>query len=145
MSSILEVQNLTTRFHTMDGTVHAVNGVSYTLEEGQTLGIVGESGCGKSVSALSVMGLIPKPPGKITAGQVLYRGKDLLSLREEEMERVRGDEIAMVFQDPMTSLNPVQRILDHLTETIHAHEPEVSDVEAKKRADELAERLGIRR
>jgi oligopeptide transport system ATP-binding protein len=142
MTSLLEVQDLTTRFHTMDGTVHAVNGISYTLEEGQTLGIVGESGCGKSVSALSVMGLIPKPPGKITAGQVLYRGQDLLSLREEEMEHIRGDEIAMVFQDPMTSLNPVLTIGHQIGETLVVHQG-AGWKEAQRQAVEMLERVGI--
>jgi len=126
----------------MDGTVHAVNGISYTLEEGQTLGIVGESGCGKSVSALSVMGLIPKPPGKITAGQVLYRGQDLLSLREEEMEHIRGDEIAMVFQDPMTSLNPVLTIGHQIGETLVVHQG-AGWKEAQRQAVEMLERVGI--
>jgi oligopeptide transport system ATP-binding protein len=126
----------------MDGTVHAVNGISYSLEQGQTLGIVGESGCGKSVSALSVMGLIPKPPGKITAGQVLYRGQDLLSLREEEMERIRGDEIAMVFQDPMTSLNPVLTVGRQIGETLVVHEG-AGWKEAQQYTVRLLERVGI--
>jgi oligopeptide transport system ATP-binding protein len=142
VTSLLEVQNLTTRFQTMDGTVHAVNGISYNLEQGQTLGIVGESGCGKSVSALSVMGLIPKPPGKITAGQVLYRGQDLLSLREEEMERVRGNEIAMVFQDPMTSLNPVLTVGRQIGEALVVHQGACWK-EAQQQAVELLERVGI--
>jgi oligopeptide transport system ATP-binding protein len=142
VTSLLEIQDLTTRFHTMDGTVHAVNGISYTLEEGQTLGIVGESGCGKSVSALSVMGLIPKPPGEITAGQVLYRGKNLLSLGEEEMERVRGNEIAMVFQDPMTSLNPVLTIGRQIGETLVVHEG-AGWKKAQQQAVEMLERVGI--
>jgi oligopeptide transport system ATP-binding protein len=142
VTSLLEVQNLTTRFQTMDGTVHAVNGISYNLEPGQTLGIVGESGCGKSVSALSVMGLIPKPPGKITAGHVLYRGQDLLSLREEEMERVRGNEIAMVFQDPMTSLNPVLTVGRQISEALVVHQG-TGWKEAQQQAVELLERVGI--
>jgi oligopeptide transport system ATP-binding protein len=126
----------------MDGTVHAVNGISYSLEQGQTLGIVGESGCGKSVSALSVMGLIPKPPGNITAGHVLYRGQDLLSLREEEMERIRGDEIAMVFQDPMTSLNPVLTVGRQIGEGLVVHQ-RAGWKEAQRQAVELLERVGI--
>jgi oligopeptide transport system ATP-binding protein len=142
VTSLLEVQNLTTRFQTMDGTVHAVNGISYNLGQGQTLGIVGESGCGKSVSALSVMGLIPKPPGKITAGHVLYRGQDLLSLREEEMERVRGNEIAMVFQDPMTSLNPVLTVGRQISEALVVHQG-TGWKEAQQQAVELLERVGI--
>ncbi len=107
---LLDVRNLTVRFQTLDGVVHAVNGISYTLERGEMLGIVGESGCGKSVSVLSVMGLIPQPPGKIAAGEVYFQGQDLLKLSEEEIQRIRGKDIAMVFQDPMTSFNPVLTI-----------------------------------
>jgi ABC-type dipeptide/oligopeptide/nickel transport system ATPase component len=99
LTPLLDVRDLTVRFYTLDGVVHAVNGISYTLNEGETLGIVGESGCGKSVSVLALMRLIPEPPGKIEAGQALYRGEDLLQLTEEQMEQVRGKEIAMVFQD----------------------------------------------
>src|SRR5512137_2386436 len=107
MTTILQVQNLQTRFKTYDGLVYAVNGISYTLNEGETLGVVGESGCGKSVSVLSVMGLIPQPPGIIAGGRALFHGSDLLKKNNEEMRHIRGKEIAMVFQDPMTSLNPV--------------------------------------
>ena len=104
---LLEVKNLVTQFHTEDGIVHAVNGISYTMDEGDTLGVVGESGCGKSVHALSIMRLIPNPPGKIVGGEIFFHGRDLLRLSEDDMRRVRGAEIAMIFQDPMTSLNPV--------------------------------------
>jgi oligopeptide transport system ATP-binding protein len=107
---LLSVRDLTVRFHTLDGIVHAVNGISYTLERGEMLGIVGESGCGKSVSVLAVMGLIPQPPGKIVAGEVLFQDKDLLKLSEDEIQHIRGNDIAMVFQDPMTSFNPVLTI-----------------------------------
>jgi oligopeptide transport system ATP-binding protein len=121
VAPLLEVQDLTTRFHTLDGVVHAVHGISYVLEEGEALGIVGESGCGKSVSVLSVSGLIPEPPGKIIAGQVLYQGQDLLKLDDEQIERIRGREIAMVFQDPMTSLNPVLTIGRQISEPLIVH------------------------
>jgi ABC-type dipeptide/oligopeptide/nickel transport system ATPase component len=107
LPNLLEIKDVTTRFYTQDGVVHAVNGISYTLSEGDTLGIVGESGCGKSVSMLSVMRLIPDPPGKIEQGKVLFQNRDLLQLSEDLMRRVRRAEVAMVFQDPMTSLNPV--------------------------------------
>jgi oligopeptide transport system ATP-binding protein len=110
LEPLLDVRNLTVRFHTLEGIVHAVNGISYTLNHSEMLGIVGESGCGKSVSVLSVMGLIPQPPGRIAAGEVLFHGQDLLKLSEEELQRIRGKDIAMVFQDPMTSLNPVLTI-----------------------------------
>jgi oligopeptide transport system ATP-binding protein len=139
---LLEIQDLQTRFHTPEGTVYAVNGISYRLDEGETLAVVGESGCGKSVSMLSVLGLIPIPPGEIAAGQVLYRGRDLLKLSESELEEVRGDEIAMIFQDPMTSLNPVLTIRRQLTEALRRHlnmRPE----EANQRAVELLELVGI--
>ena len=119
---LLEVKNLTTRFYTEDGVVHAVNGISYTMDEGDTLGVVGESGCGKSVHALSIMRLIPMPPGKIEDGEVIFRGRDLLKLNEDEMRRVRGAEIAMIFQDPMTSLNPVKTIGFQIMEALKLHQ-----------------------
>jgi len=142
MAPLLEVQDLTTRFYTLDGIVHAVNGISYTVEEGDTLGIVGESGCGKSVSVLSVMGLIPEPPGKIAAGQVLYKGQDLLQLDRKQMERIRGKEIAMVFQDPMTSLNPVLTIGRQISESLIVHLG-MGQEEARRRSVELLDMVGI--
>ena len=142
MTPLLEVKDLTTRFHTMDGVVHAVNGISYTLEEGQTLGVVGESGCGKSVSVLSVMGLIPEPPGKIAAGQVLYRGQDLVKLDDRQMESIRGKEIAMVFQDPMTSLNPVLTIGRQISEPLIVHMG-MDQEEAHQKVVELLATVGI--
>ncbi|MFQ6101135.1 MAG: ABC transporter ATP-binding protein [Anaerolineae bacterium] len=142
MTRLLEVRDLTTRFHTLDGVVYAVNGISYTLGEGETLGIVGESGCGKSVSVLSVMGLIPEPPGKIAAGEVLYRGQDLLKLNETEIQNVRGREIAMVFQDPMTSLNPVLTIGRQISEPLIVHLG-MGQEKAHRRAVELLDMVGI--
>jgi oligopeptide transport system ATP-binding protein len=142
VTPLLEVRDLTVRFYTLDGIVHAVNGISYTLEEGQTLGIVGESGCGKSVSALSVMGLIPQPPGRIVAGQILHRGQNLLALNEEEMEQIRGKEIAMVFQDPMTSLNPVLTIGRQISETLVVHLG-IGWEEARRQAVDLLDLVGI--
>ncbi|MBI1278653.1 MAG: ATP-binding cassette domain-containing protein [Anaerolineaceae bacterium] len=139
---MMEVKNLVTRFHTQEGTVYAVNGVSYKLHEGETLGVVGESGSGKSVHVLSIMGLIPSPPGKIEAGEVLFRGRDLLKLTPEEMRAVRGAEIAMVFQDPMTSLNPVLTIGTQITEALKLHLG-MSDKEANERAASLLTMVGI--
>ncbi|RMG97955.1 MAG: ABC transporter ATP-binding protein [Chloroflexi bacterium] len=142
MSHLLEVKNLVTRFYTEDGIVHAVNGISYTLDEGESMAIVGESGSGKSVSVLSVMGLIPSPPGKVEAGEVILNGRDLLKLSPEEMRHIRGKEIAMVFQDPMTSLNPVLTIGRQMTEGIELHLG-LSKEEASQRAAEMLSLVGI--
>ena len=142
MTVLMEVKDLTTRFHTEEGTVFAVNGVSYTLHEGETLGVVGESGCGKSVHALSIMGLIPKPPGEIPKGEVLFRGRDLLKLSKNQQRLVRGAEIAMVFQDPMTSLNPVLTIGRQITEALKLHLG-MDNEQARDRAAELLTMVGI--
>ncbi|HJO97400.1 MAG: ABC transporter ATP-binding protein [Rhodospirillales bacterium] len=121
MGNILEVRDLTVEFDVEGGVVHAVTDVSYTLGEGETLGIVGESGCGKSVHVLSMLGLVPMPPGRIVRGEVLFEGRNLLTLGPEEVRRVRGREIGFVFQDPMTSLNPVLSIGRQLTEGVEQH------------------------
>lgn len=142
MTHLLEVRNLETRFFTEEGIVHAVNGITYTLNEGESLGIVGESGSGKSVGVLSVMGLIPNPPGRVTAGEVIYGGRDLLKLTPSEMRRVRGHEIAMVFQDPMTSLNPVLTIGRQMTEAMELH-LSIDHETAMKRAAELLSMVGL--
>jgi len=142
MKNLLEIHSLTTRFFTHEGEVHAVNGVSYSLQEGEILGIVGESGCGKSVSMLSLMRLIPEPPGRIVDGKVIFQGRDLLQLSEPEMERVRGSEIAMVFQDPMTSLNPSLTIGYQIAETIKLHQG-MDSQQANIRAEELLSMVGI--
>lgn len=139
---ILEVSDLVTRFYTEDGVVHAVNGISYTLKEGESMAIVGESGSGKSVGVLSIMGLIPDPPGKVEAGQVLYNGRDLLKLSASEMRQVRGREVAMIFQDPMTSLNPVLTIGRQLTEALKLHLG-MSNEQSEERAAELLRIVGI--
>ncbi|MBL8132325.1 MAG: ABC transporter ATP-binding protein [Anaerolineae bacterium] len=138
----MEVKNLVTRFYTQEGIVHAVNDVSYALNESETLGIVGESGSGKSVHALSIMRLIPMPPGKIERGQVMFQGKDLMKLSNDEMRSVRGAEIAMVFQDPMTSLNPVLTIGTQITEALKLHMG-MNDKQADARAAELLSMVGI--
>ncbi|MBI2218264.1 MAG: ABC transporter ATP-binding protein [Candidatus Rokubacteria bacterium] len=119
---LLEVKGLKTHFYTDEGVVRAVDGIDITIHKGETLGIVGESGCGKSVTALSVMRLIPQPPGRITEGQILYNGKDLLKLPPAQMRKIRGKEISMIFQEPMTSLNPVFTVGEQIAEAIRLHE-----------------------
>ena len=141
---LYSVRNLTVEYQTRAGAVRAVDDVSLDIRRGEILGLVGESGCGKSTLGKALMRL-HTGPASITGGELWFDGRDLMKLPINEMPDVRGAEIGMVFQDPMTSLNPIQRILDHLTETIHSHEPETSDAEARRRAEELAERLGIRR
>ncbi|HET6616773.1 MAG TPA: ABC transporter ATP-binding protein, partial [Gemmatimonadota bacterium] len=140
--ALLEVNDLKTHFFTREGTVQAVDGVSFQVEKGRTLGIVGESGCGKSVTALSIMGLIPRPPAKIVDGAVLFDGRDLTKLPEHDLEDVRGKEIAMIFQDPMTSLNPTFRIGTQITETLRRHF-DTTKAAARLRAVELLEEVGI--
>ncbi len=142
MATLLEVRDLRTQFFTQDGVVHAVNGISYDLREGECLGIVGESGCGKSVSVLSIMRLIPEPPGKIGGGPVLFRGRDLLKLSQDEMRSIRGAEIAMIFQEPMTSLNPVLTIGFQIMEALKLHQG-MNNKEARARAAELLTMVGI--
>ena len=139
---LLEVRDLRTYFHTEEGVARAVDGVSFAVGRGQTLGLVGESGCGKSVSAFSIMRLVPDPPGRIEAGQILLRGRDLLALDEEEMSRVRGDDIAMIFQEPMTSLNPVLTCGFQIAEAVVLHQ-QVSMQEARDRAVEMLQLVGI--
>jgi len=139
---LLQVDDLSTHFFTQSGVVKAVDGVSWDLKEGETIGLVGESGSGKSVSALSLMRLIPDPPGKIVGGSIQFDGKDLLSLSQKEMRQIRGNDIAMVFQEPMTSLNPVLTIARQLTETLELH-LKMSKSAAKERAIELLSQVGI--
>lgn len=139
---LLEVQGLETTFKTPDGIVHAVNGVSFELQEGETLGVVGESGCGKSVTMLSILGLIPTPPGKIVAGSANFFGHDLLKMSVDEIREIRGAQISMVFQDPMTSLNPVLTVGRQLTEPLMLHLG-MTKQQAENRAAELLEMVGI--
>ncbi|MBP7197049.1 MAG: ABC transporter ATP-binding protein [Anaerolineaceae bacterium] len=143
-SEILNVQGLETQFNTPEGVVHAVNGVDFTLNEGETLGVVGESGCGKSVSMLSILRLIQQPPGKIVAGTAMFRGKDLLKMTSDEIRHVRGGQISMVFQDPMTSLNPVMTIGKQMAEPLMLHMG-LSKEQARERSVELLEQVGIPR
>jgi oligopeptide/dipeptide ABC transporter ATP-binding protein len=139
---ILEVNNLRTRFHIAEGTVYAVNGVSFHLNHGEAIGVVGESGCGKSVTMMSIMGLIPIPPGEIASGQVFFEGKDLRKLSESEMEHIRGKDIAMVFQDPMTAFNPVLTIGRQLGEPLRVHLG-MDKEELNQRSIELLDQVGI--
>ncbi len=143
-SEILNVQGLETQFSTPEGVVHAVNGVDFMLNEGETLGVVGESGCGKSVSMLSILRLIQQPPGKIVAGTAMFRGKDLLKMTSDEIRHVRGGQISMVFQDPMTSLNPVMTIGKQMAEPLMLHMG-LSREQARERSVELLEQVGIPR
>ena len=141
-SHLLEVDNLQMYFHTQDGVVKAVDGVTYTLDRGETLGVVGESGSGKSVTALTIMGLIDMPPGQIEGGDVRYRGQSLLEMSELQMQDIRGNDIAMIFQDPMTSLNPVYTIGRQLGEGLRLHRGYTKE-QATKRAIELLDMVGI--
>jgi oligopeptide/dipeptide ABC transporter ATP-binding protein len=140
--ALLEVRDLHTHFFTREGVVRAVDGVDFDVDQGKTLGIVGESGCGKSVTALSIMGLLPKPPAKIVEGSITFEGRDLTDLSEKELEDVRGHEIGMIFQDPMTSLNPTLKIGTQLTEVLRRH-LDMSKQQARKRAVELLEEVNI--
>ncbi|MFZ9857080.1 MAG: ABC transporter ATP-binding protein [Roseiflexaceae bacterium] len=142
MAPLLDVRNLETQFKTQDGVVKAVNNVSFYVNRGETLGIVGESGSGKSVTSLSVMRLIPNPPGRITGGEVMFDGQDLLKLSEEAMRELRGNRIAMIFQDPMTSLNPVLTIGQQIIESLVLH-LKLSQAEARARTIELLQMVGI--
>jgi oligopeptide transport system ATP-binding protein len=144
VNHLLAIKNLTTRFNTQEGIVHAVENVSLTVAEGETIGIVGESGCGKSVTMLSVMGLIPCPPGQITSGEILFNGHDLLKMSDSELREIRGHHIAMIFQDPMTSLNPVLTIGLQITEALQEH-LHMTGRQAASRATELLDVVGIPR
>lgn len=142
MSQILEVKGLRTHFETRNGTVRAVDGVDISIDSGDTLGIVGESGCGKTVLALSIMRLIPDPPGRIVSGQINFKGVDLLNLDENEMRRLRGNDISMIFQEPMNSLNPVLKVGDQISEVIRLHEG-LSKKDALDRAGDMLRLVGI--
>jgi len=143
-SKILEVHNLKTHFHTQDGTVFAVNGVSFDLKESQMLGIVGESGCGKRVTMMSRLKLIPMPPGEIAEGEAIFEERDLISMDSDEIRNIRGYKIGFIFQDPMTSLNPVLTIGHQITEPLHTHLG-LSKDEANENAVKILELIGIPR
>jgi len=140
---VLSIRDLVVEFKTDDGVVHAVDGISYDVFPGETLGIVGESGSGKSVSTMSILGLIPQPPGRVVSGTAMFKGRDLLKLKKRELRQFRGDELAMVFQDPMTSLNPVLKVGFQLGEAIKTHYPKESDDKVKARVIELLRLVGV--
>ena len=144
MSNILEIKNLTIHYVTDDEVVKAVNDISITLEEGESLGLVGETGAGKTTTAMGVLGLVPDPPGKIISGEVIYKGKDLLKLSDAEMRKIRGHEISMIFQDPMTSLNPVFTVGQQIAESLERHE-HLNKNDAWKKAEDMLELVGIPR
>ena len=140
---LLSIKDLVVEFKTEDGIVHAVDGVSYDIFPGEIVGIVGESGSGKSVSTLTLLGLIPVPPGRIASGTAMFKGRDLLKLKKKELRRIRGDEVAMIFQDPMTSLNPVLTVGNQLGEAIKTHYPKEKDQDIKNRVIELLTLVGV--
>jgi oligopeptide/dipeptide ABC transporter ATP-binding protein len=140
---LLSLRNLRTVFHTPEGRVDAVDGVSFRIDPGETLGVVGESGCGKSVTALSILRLVPDPPGKIAGGEILFEGKDLLKLPMPEMRKIRGNDIAMIFQEPMTSLNPVFTIGSQIAEAIELHQKNLGAREVSEKVIESLRLVGI--
>ncbi|MBN2443133.1 MAG: ABC transporter ATP-binding protein [Spirochaetales bacterium] len=141
--NILEVKNLTTSFRTEAGKINAVDSVSFNVKKGKTLGLVGESGCGKSVTALSIMRLLPRPMGTIEKGSVLFHGNDLITLLPDDMRKIRGNRIAMIFQEPMTALNPIQRIGKQLDEMYQLHNPDVKKEITKQRSIEMLMKVGM--
>ncbi len=140
---VLSIRDLAVEFKTDDGIVHAVDGITYDVFPGETLGIVGESGSGKSVSTLSILGLIPMPPGRIVSGEAFFQGRDLLKMRKRDLRRLRGEEMAMVFQDPMTSLNPVLKVGFQLGEAIRTHHPKEKHDVVKERVVDLLRLVGV--
>ena len=144
MDKLLEVKDLKTYFYTDDGVVKAVDGVNFSVESGKTIGIVGESGCGKSITAMSILRLIPDPPGKIVNGEIFFNGKDLTKVSDEEIRHIRGNDISMIFQEPMTSLNPVFTVGDQIMEALILHQ-KLSEEEARKKAIQMIELVGIPR
>ncbi len=140
--NLLEIKDLVIEFHTDDSIVHAVNGVNLVLKEGETLGLVGETGAGKTTIARSILGILPKPQGKVVRGEIIYDGTDILKLPEKEMKKLRGNKIAMIFQDPMTALNPIERVGDQIAEAIKLHN-KISKADAIRRAVDMLEMVGI--
>lgn len=143
MAKLLEVRDLNVQYETGDGIVKALNGITLSLDEGMTLGLVGETGAGKTTLAKSIMRIIPQPPGKIVSGEILYGGSDILKMDKNEIRKIRGQHISMIFQDPMTSLNPVMTVGEQIAETVKTHE-KISSMEAEKRACEMLELVGIK-
>jgi len=141
----LDIQNLSVEYRTMEGTVYAVNGVDIQIPKGKSLGLVGETGAGKSTTALSILKLIPDPPGVVTGGKVILNGVDINEATEQQMHAIRGKEVSMIFQDPMTSLNPVIPVVDQIEEVIAYHNKDLTKIESKERAMEMLEMVGITR
>ena len=140
---VLSIREMTVEFGTEDGVVKAVIGVNYDLFPGEILGVIGESGAGKSVSVMTMLDLIPKPPGRVVSGEAIFKGRDLLTMSKSELRDVRGGDIAMIFQDPMTSLNPVLKVGSQIAEAVLAHNSKASDADARRRAIELLELVGV--
>ncbi|EGR7954941.1 ABC transporter ATP-binding protein [Vibrio vulnificus] len=140
---VLSVKNLETEFQTDDGAVQVLHGVSFDVKKGRTLGLVGESGCGKSVTSMSIMGLLPKPYGRVIGGEILYRGKDLVTLPADEMYAMRGDRISIIFQDPMTALNPVHTVGKQLMEVLKLHRPDLDRKALREQALEMLKKVRI--
>ncbi|HAS6152133.1 TPA: ABC transporter ATP-binding protein [Vibrio vulnificus] len=140
---VLSVKNLETEFQTDDGAVQVLHGVSFDVKKGRTLGLVGESGCGKSVTSMSIMGLLPKPYGRVIGGEILYRGKDLVTLPADEMYAMRGDRISIIFQDPMTALNPVHTVGKQLMEVLQLHRPDLDRKARREQALEMLKKVRI--
>ena len=141
---LLEIKDLVCEYHTDDAVVHAVNGVDLSLKKGETLGLVGETGAGKTTIAKTILGILPKPQGKIVSGEIRFNGENLLDLNEKQMKKIRGNKIAMIFQDPMTALNPIERVGDQIAEAIHLHSG-LNKNEVQDRAKEMLELVGIPR
>ena len=142
MEHLLEIKDLTVKFHTMDADISAVNGISLTIDEGETLGLVGETGAGKTTTALSILNLIQSPPGKIEEGSIWFKGRNILEMNEEELHSIRGSAVSMIFQDPMTALNPIFRVEDQIAEVIRIHE-KLAKTQAVAKAREMLELVGI--
>ena len=140
---VLSIRDLVVDFATDDGVVHAVDGVSYDIYPGETLGVVGESGSGKSVTVMSILGLVPQPPGKVVRGEAFFKGVDLMKVNQRELRRIRGKDVAMIFQDPMTSLNPVYKVGEQISEAMEVHNSELKEEDAKQKAIELLELVGV--
>ena len=143
--NLLEIKNLTVHYITVDGTVHAVENLSLSLEEGKTLGLVGETGAGKTTTVKAVMQILPDPPAKIQGGEIFFEGEDLLKKNKKSMRKIRGKQISMIFQDPMTSLNPVITVGEQIMEVIRLHDKSLSKKEAYTKACEMLEMVGIDR
>ena len=142
-NTLLEVENLSVIYHTEEADVHALNGVSFSLARGETLGLVGETGAGKTTTALSIMRLLPKRIGEITGGRIRFADRELLSLSDADMRAVRGASVSMIFQDPMTSLNPVLKVGEQIAESIRQHQPELKKPQVEQRVEEILEMVGI--